>query len=45
LFVDNVLNQHQSLENINLLTYTGPPYNRVATNQPLTAGVTIGVKF
>lgn len=45
LFVDNVLNQHQSLENINLLTYTGPPYNRVATNQPLTAGVTIEVKF
>jgi len=45
LFIDNVLNQHQSLENINLLTYTGPPYNRVATNQPLTVGATIGVKF
>jgi iron complex outermembrane receptor protein len=45
IFMDNVLNQRQSLENINLLTYTGPPYNRVATNQPLTAGLTIGVKF
>jgi iron complex outermembrane recepter protein len=45
VFVDNALNRHQSLENINLLTYTGPPYNRVATNQPLTVGATIGVKF
>jgi iron complex outermembrane recepter protein len=45
LFVDNALNQHQALENIDLLSYTGPPYNRVATNQPLTAGVTLGFKF
>ena len=45
LFVDNALNQHQALENIDLLSYTGPPYNRVATNQPLTVGVTLGFKF
>jgi iron complex outermembrane recepter protein len=45
LFLDNVLNQHQELENINLLTYTGPPYNRIATNQPRTAGATIEIKF
>ena len=45
LFVDNLLNQHQTLENLNSLSYTGPPYNRVATNQPLTAGLTVEVKF
>ena len=45
LFVDNVLNQHQKLENINLLSYTAPPYNRIATNQPLTVGLTLEVRF
>ncbi|MGC2029833.1 MAG: TonB-dependent receptor [Steroidobacteraceae bacterium] len=45
LFADNVLNQHQQLENINLLSYTAPPYNRVATNQPLTVGLTVEVGF
>jgi len=45
LFADNVLNQHQRLENINLLSYTAPPYNRVATNQPLTVGLTVEVGF
>jgi outer membrane receptor protein involved in Fe transport len=45
LFVDNALNRHEALENIDLLTYTGPPYNRVATNQPLTAGLDFELKF
>jgi iron complex outermembrane recepter protein len=45
LFVDNVLNQRQKLENINLLSYTAPPYNRIATNQPLTVGLTFEVGF
>jgi hypothetical protein len=45
VFVDNALNRHQVLENINLLSYTAPPYNRVATNQPLTVGVTLNVSF
>jgi iron complex outermembrane recepter protein len=45
VFVDNALNRHQVLENINLLSYTAPPYNRVATNQPLTVGATLNVSF
>jgi iron complex outermembrane receptor protein len=44
-FANNVFNRHYPLENLNLLTFTGPDYNRVATNQPLTAGVEVEVKF
>ena len=44
-FANNVLNRHYPLENLNLLTFTGPDYSRVATNQPRTAGIEIGVKF
>jgi outer membrane receptor protein involved in Fe transport len=44
-FANNVLNRHYPLENLNLLTFTGPDYNRVATNQPFTAGVEVEVKF
>jgi len=43
--VDNIFNRHYPLENLNLLVFTGPDYNRVATNQPLTAGVEVDVKF
>ena len=45
IFVNNAFNTHAVLENLNLLTATGPSYNRVATNQPLTAGVELGVNF
>jgi iron complex outermembrane receptor protein len=45
VFANNVFNVHAALENLNLLTATGPSYNRVATNQPLTAGVELGVTF
>lgn len=45
LFANNVFNREYPLENLNLLTFTGPDYNRVATNQPLTAGVQVEVKF
>ena len=44
-FVNNLLNVHAVLENLNLLTATGPSYNRVATNRPLTAGVELSVNF
>jgi iron complex outermembrane recepter protein len=45
LFVNNAFNRHYPLENLNLLTFTGPDFNRVATNQPLTAGLEVNVKF
>ena len=45
LFVDNVLNQRRPIEYLNLLSFTGPPYNRIATNQPLTAGIDLSAKF
>jgi iron complex outermembrane recepter protein len=45
LFANNVFNVHAVLENMNLLLVTGPNFNRVATNQPLTAGVEVGVHF
>jgi outer membrane receptor protein involved in Fe transport len=44
-FANNVLNRQYPLENLNLLVFTGPAYNRVATNQPLTAGIEVDVKF
>jgi outer membrane receptor protein involved in Fe transport len=44
-FANNVFNRHYALEDLNLLTFTGPDYNRVATNQPLTAGLELEVKF
>jgi iron complex outermembrane recepter protein len=44
-FANNVFNRHYALEDLNLLTFTGPDYNRVATNQPRTAGLELEVKF
>jgi len=45
LFVENLLNQHRALENINTLSFTGPPYNRVAMMRPRTAGLDVNFKF
>ena len=39
LFVDNVFNRQFPMEYLNLIVNTGPPYSRIATNQPLTVGV------
>jgi len=44
-FVDNVFNVHAALQNIGLITGAGPNFNRVATNQPFTAGVDVGLRF
>jgi hypothetical protein len=45
LFVNNAFNQRKPIEYFNLLSITGPPYDRIATNQPLTAGVDANVTF
>ena len=45
LFADNLLDRHYAVENINLLSFTGPPYNRVVNNQPRTIGLTLDLKF
>jgi len=45
LFVGNVLNRHFQLEYMNLISLTGPPYSRIATNQPLTAGLDLSYNF
>jgi hypothetical protein len=42
---DNVLDRYFSLEYVNLITQTGPDHSRVATNQPLTAGVDLSYNF
>ena len=44
-FVNNVLNRHYAIEYLNLLAITGPDYSRIATNQPLTAGVDVEFKY
>ncbi len=45
LFVDNMLNRHETLADINLLSFTGPTYNRVATSQPRTVGLDFSFDF
>ncbi|HEV2173559.1 MAG TPA: TonB-dependent receptor, partial [Nitrospira sp.] len=45
IFVDNALDRHFPLEYVNLITQTGPDYSRIATNQPLTAGVDLSYNF
>lgn len=45
VYVDNVLNRHNALEDITLLGLTGPTFNRVATDQPLTGGVELDWRF
>jgi iron complex outermembrane recepter protein len=44
-FANNLLNRQYPLEYLNLLAITGPDYSRIATNQPLTAGATVEVRF
>jgi hypothetical protein len=44
-FVNNVLNRHYPIEYLNLLAITGPDYSRIATNQPLTAGIDVEFKY
>ena len=44
-FANNVFNVHAPLENMNLLIITGPNFNRIATNQPLTAGIELDANF
>ena len=45
LFADNLFNQRKPIEYLNLLSFTGPPYNRIATNRPFTAGLDLSVDF
>jgi outer membrane receptor protein involved in Fe transport len=45
LFINNVFNKQASLENMTELTLTNASFNRVITNQPLTAGVDLTYAF
>jgi iron complex outermembrane receptor protein len=45
LFIDNVFNKRALLENATALSFYVPDYNRVLTNQPLTAGVDLNYRF
>jgi outer membrane receptor protein involved in Fe transport len=44
-FIDNLFNKKASLENVAQLTLPNPSYNRVSTNQPLTAGIDLSYRF
>ncbi|HEV2363538.1 MAG TPA: TonB-dependent receptor [Caulobacteraceae bacterium] len=44
-FVDNVFNKHYPEEYLSLIANTAPPYSRIATNQPLTAGIDLSYQF
>lgn len=45
LYADNLFNRVYPLEYLNLLTFTGPPYERIATNSPRVVGVVLNVTF
>jgi outer membrane receptor protein involved in Fe transport len=45
VFVDNVFNKHAQLENLYPQNLGSAAFNRVITNQPLTAGVDLSAKF
>jgi len=45
VYSTNIFNKRVDLENININSFTGPSYNRVATNQPLTAGLSLSVNY
>jgi iron complex outermembrane recepter protein len=45
LYADNLLNRRYPLEYINLLSFTGPPYNRIVSNQPLTFGLSLNLRY
>lgn len=45
VYSTNIFNKRVDLENIDINSFTGPSYNRVATNQPLTAGLALSVNY
>ena len=45
LFVNNALNRHAQLENLFQLLEATTSFNRVVTNQPLTAGIDLTYRF
>jgi iron complex outermembrane recepter protein len=45
LFVNNVTNKHAELENLYLENEPSAAYNRIITNQPLTAGVDLTYRY
>jgi iron complex outermembrane receptor protein len=45
LFVNNLTNKRANLADESILSLDLPMYNRIATNQPLTAGVSFDFKF
>jgi outer membrane receptor protein involved in Fe transport len=44
-FVDNVFNKHAQLESLYMENLGSAAFNRIVTNQPLTAGVDLTYKF
>jgi hypothetical protein len=44
-FVDNVTNEHAQLESLFQESEATSTFNRIVTNQPLTAGVDLNIKF
>ena len=45
LFVNNLFNKHAQLENLWQETLPAASFNRIVTNQPMTGGVDMSVKF
>ena len=45
LFVNNVANKHAQLENLYMENEPSAAYNRIISNQPLTAGVDLSYRF
>lgn len=45
LYADNLLNRIYPLEYLNLMTLTGPPYERIATNSPRVIGLLLNLTF
>jgi outer membrane receptor protein involved in Fe transport len=45
LFVNNAFNRHAELENLFQLLEATTSFNRVVTNQPLTAGADLSYRF
>jgi outer membrane receptor protein involved in Fe transport len=44
-FVDNVFNKHAQLESLYMENLASTAFNRIVTNQPLTAGVDLSYRF
>jgi len=45
LFVNNVFNKHAQLESMFTENEPQPDFTRIETNQPLTAGVALTLRF